>query len=190
MTKDQVRKLFLQRRTSLTDAEFQRLNSLIAKHFFASIDLKSTVVLHTFLPIEKQKEVNTWQIIEKVKKDFPHAKISVPRINNQLSIIENFYYENREQLEKNTWGILEPKQGIPTPLDKIDTVLVPLLGFDKKGNRVGYGRGFYDKFLATSSARKIGLSFFEPVKSIEGMSPQDIPLDIVVYPEGVVNCKP
>ena len=62
-------------------------------------------------------------------------------------------------------------------------------GFDKKGNRVGYGRGFYDKFLATTNARKIGLSFFEPVKSIEGMSPQDIPLDLVVYPEGVVKCK-
>jgi 5-formyltetrahydrofolate cyclo-ligase len=189
MTKDQVRKLFLQRRTSLTDAEFQRLNNLIVQHFFKSVDVNSINVLHTFLPIEKQKEVNTWLIIEKVKSSFPNVKISVPRINNQLSIIENFYYENKEQLEKNTWGILEPKQGIPTPLDKIDTVLVPLLGFDKKGNRVGYGRGFYDKFLATTTAQKIGLSFFEPVKSIEGMSLQDIPLDLVIYPEGVVKCK-
>jgi 5-formyltetrahydrofolate cyclo-ligase len=189
MTKDQVRKLFLQRRTSLTDVEFRRLNSLIVHNFFSSLDIKSIAVLHTFLPIEKQKEVNTWQIIDRMNKDFPAIKISVPRINNQLSIIENFYYEGKDQLEKNTWGILEPKQGIPTPLEKIDTVLVPLLGFDKKGNRVGYGRGFYDKFLATTSAKKIGLSFFEPVKSIEGMSAQDIPLDLVVYPEGVIKCK-
>jgi 5-formyltetrahydrofolate cyclo-ligase len=189
MTKDHVRKLFLQKRTSLSEAEFQRLNKLIVQHFFASIDLKTIQVLHTFLPIEKQKEVNTWQIIDGIQKSHPHIKISVPRINNQLSIIENFYFENREQLEKNTWGILEPKQGIPTPLEKIDTVLVPLLGFDKKGNRVGYGRGFYDKFLATTSAKKIGLSFFEPVKAIEGMSPQDIPLDLVVCPEGVVKCN-
>lgn len=189
MNKDQIRKIYLQKRVGLSDAEFQRLNKQLTDAFFSSVDLSTVNVLHTFLPIEKQKEVNTWMIIDRIKKNFPHIKIAIPRINNQSSTLENFYYESPDQLEKNTWGIMEPKQGIPTPIDKIDLVLVPLLGFDRKGNRVGYGRGFYDKFLSTINCRKVGLSFFAPVKLIEGMSPQDVPIDAAATPEGFFNLK-
>jgi 5-formyltetrahydrofolate cyclo-ligase len=187
MTKDQSRKTYLQKRMALSEAEFLRLSHQLTAHFFASIDLSFIKVLHTFLPIEKQKEINTWLIIDRIKREFPHIQVSVPKINNQTSTIESFYFEDAHQLEKNTWGIMEPKQGIPTPSEKIDAVLVPLLAFDRKGNRVGYGRGFYDKFLATINCKKIGLSFFPPVQSIEGMSPQDIPIDVAVTPEGVFN---
>lgn len=190
MNKDQVRKIYLQKRVGLSEAEFQRMNKQLVDVFFSSVNLADVKVLHTFLPIEKQKEVNTWMVIDRIKKNFPHIEISIPRINNQSSLLENFYYESPEQLEKNTWGIMEPKRGIPTPTDKIDIVLVPLLGFDRKGNRVGYGRGFYDKFLSTITCRKIGLSFFAPVKLIEGMSNQDIPIDAAATPEGFFNLKP
>jgi 5-formyltetrahydrofolate cyclo-ligase len=189
MTKEQARKLYLQKRIGLSDAEFQRLSHRIAEQFFASIDLSGIKVLHTFLPIEKQKEVNTWLIIDRIKRGFPAIQLSVPRINNQSSVIENFYFEGTQQLEKNTWGIMEPKQGIPTPTEKIDAVLVPLLAFDKAGNRVGYGRGFYDKFLATLPCKKIGLSFFPPIKFIEGMNAQDVPIDMAVTPDGCITLK-
>ncbi len=184
-----MRKLYLQKRIGLSDAEFQRLNQKIVAHFFKAIDLSTMQVLHVFLPIEKQKEVNTWMIIERIRTQYPHISISIPRINNQSSTIENFYYEGADQLEKNTWGILEPKQGIPTPGAKIDAVLVPLLAFDRAGNRVGYGRGFYDKFLATLNCKKIGLSFFPPVQSIEGMNDRDIPIDTIITPDGCITVK-
>jgi 5-formyltetrahydrofolate cyclo-ligase len=187
MTKEQSRKLYLQKRLGLSEAEFQRLSRRLTDNFFTSVDLSFIKVLHTFLPIEKQKEINTWLIIDRIKREYPHIRLSVPKINNQTSTIESFYFEDAQQLEKNTWGIMEPKQGIPTPTDKIDAVLVPLLAFDRKGNRVGYGRGFYDKFLSTLNCKKIGLSFFPPVQSIEGMSPQDVPIDVAVTPEGVFN---
>jgi 5-formyltetrahydrofolate cyclo-ligase len=189
MTKAQIRKLYLEKRLALTDTEFQKLNHRLCEQFFASVDLSKRKVVHTFLPIEKQKEVNTWLIIDRITKQYPHIQISIPRINNQLSIIENFNYEGPDQMEKNTWGIPEPKQGIPTPTEQLDTVLVPLLAFDKKGNRVGYGRGFYDKFLATcpSHCKKIGLSLFEAIDLIEGMGPHDLPLDIVITPDSCVN---
>ena len=189
MTKDQIRKQYLQKRLALSEAEYHQLNNKLCENFFAAIDLSFIKTLHTFLPIEKQKEVNTWLIIERVRREFPHIRISIPKINNQSSVIESFYFEGLHQLEKNTWGILEPKQGIPTPLEKIDTVLVPLLAFDKAGHRVGYGRGFYDKFLATcpASCKKIGLSLFPSVDSIEGIGPQDLALDLVVTPQECVK---
>lgn len=189
MTKEQVRKIYLQKRLQLSDVEFQLLNKKLTDTFFSTINLSSARILHTFLPIEKQKEVNTWLIIERLKKNHSAVRIAVPRINNQTSMLDNFFFEGASQLEKNTWGILEPKQGIPAPIDQIDIVLVPLLAFDKSGNRVGYGRGFYDKFLATCSptCEKVGLSLFPALQAIEGMNPTDLPLDRIVTPDGCVT---
>lgn len=189
MTKDQARKLYLQKRIGLSDIEYKKLSDQLTERFFAAVDLSSVKILHSFLPIEKQKEVNTWLIIDRVMTKFKHVRVSIPRINNQSSIIENFFFEGKDQLTRNTWGIFEPKQGVPTPDAQIDTVLVPLLAVDRQGNRVGYGRGFYDKFLATVNATKIGLSFFAPLKEIEGMSKTDIPVDMIVTPEGSLKVK-
>jgi 5-formyltetrahydrofolate cyclo-ligase len=113
-------------------------------------------------------------------------------VNNETSQMDSYYFEGLHQLEKNTWGIPEPKQGIPTPIEKIDAVIVPLLGFDKKGNRVGYGRGFYDKFLKmlNPDCLKIGLSFFPPVEKINDVQPYDIPINTIVTPNGAVMVKP
>jgi 5-formyltetrahydrofolate cyclo-ligase len=189
MRKEELRKIYLQKRLALTQVEYNKLNKELTDTFFKGIDLSGINVLHSFLPIEKTKEPDTWQILNRIIKEYPQVKLSVRRINNQTSMMDNFYLEGPHQLEKNTWGIPEPKEGIPTPTEKIDAVLVPMLAFDKYGNRVGYGRGFYDKFLATvrPDCKKIGLCFFANVSQIEGMGQHDLPLDVVVTPERVVT---
>lgn len=191
MTKEQIRKIYLQKRMSLSASEFQQLNNQLCDRFFQDIDLSATKVFHSFIPIEKQREVDTWLIIDRLQKQFPEILISIPRINNQTSKIESFYFEGRQQLEKNMWDILEPKQGVSTPIGKIDTILVPLLAVDSEGNRVGYGRGFYDKFLkeCPSHAHKIGLSLFPPVDTIEGLGAHDLPVDTIVTPERSFSLK-
>ena len=88
--------------------------------------------------------------------------------------------------------------GIPEPIHKAiyqsnpDLILVPLLGFDKKGNRVGYGKGFYDRFLAKcrSDVLKVGVSFFEPTDRISDVSPFDIRLDYCITPARVWKMLP
>jgi 5-formyltetrahydrofolate cyclo-ligase len=87
------------------------------------------------------------------------------------------------QLKKNNWGILEPSQGIPTPPEKIDLVLVPLLAFDKQGNRVGYGKGYYDRFLSTCSpeTKKVGISLFSSEEEIH-TTDTDVQLDQCITP--------
>jgi 5-formyltetrahydrofolate cyclo-ligase len=189
MTKAEIRKTYLARRLALTDGEYAQINRSIADAFFSTIDLSSVRVLHTFLPIEKNKEADTWLIIDRLKREFPHVRISIPRINPDNASMDHFYFEGLHQLVNNTWGIPEPKQGIPTPLEKIDIVLVPLLAVDIKGNRVGYGRGFYDKFLAQlDGAKKIGLSCFEPLEKLPA-DKYDIPIDIIITPAGRVDCN-
>jgi 5-formyltetrahydrofolate cyclo-ligase len=169
----------------LSEAEYLQLNQQLCDNFFSNVNLSEINVLHTFLPIKKNKEVDTWLIIDRVKKEFPNVQISIPKVNNQTASIDNFYFEGTEQVENNMWEIPEPKHGIPTPIEKIDAVLVPLLAFDKQGNRVGYGGGFYDKFLFTCRAdcQKIGLSFFEMVDKIDGIDGNDVPLNLVITPK-------
>jgi 5-formyltetrahydrofolate cyclo-ligase len=187
MTKQELRKLYLQKRTALTSAQLEDLNKKLLINFFSSVDLSGIKVLHTFLPIEKKNEPNTWLIIDRIKKDFPEIRISIPRVNNQTGLLENFYFENKEQLSKNIWGIVEPKQGIPTEPSDIDIVLIPLLAFDIHGHRVGYGKGFYDKFLKTCSShsKRIGISLFAPVDKIDNVNDFDEKLDLVIAPEEI-----
>jgi 5-formyltetrahydrofolate cyclo-ligase len=189
MTKKELRKIYLRKRMELSVAMFQQLNQQLCDRFFSAVNVADINVLHTFLPIKKNREVNTWLIIERLKKDYPQVRIAIPKINNQTAELEHYYYENEDQLKNNTWEIPEPVKGVPTPTEKIDAVLVPLLAFDKQGHRLGYGRGFYDKFL--SSCRpdcvKIGLSFFEVEEKIEGISDKDIPLNLIITPDTVVT---
>lgn len=148
------------------------------------MDFKNVKVLHSFIPMENTREPDTWRIINKIKKDFPYIKISIPKINASTVQIENFYYEGPEQLKTNAWGILEPVYGINTKSEDIDMVLVPMLIADKHGNRVGYGKGFYDKFLATCKPAciTVGLCFYEPVASIDDVNNLDVPLKFCVTP--------
>jgi 5-formyltetrahydrofolate cyclo-ligase len=187
MTKAELRKIYLQKRLELSASDYKKLNTKLADNFFSGIDLSAVRVLHTFLPIEKTKEPDTWLIIKKLKKEFANIEIAIPRINNQTSILDHFFYEDEDQLEINTWGILEPKKGVPVPVQKIDAVLVPLLALDEQGHRVGYGRGFYDKFLnqCPVTLKKIGLSFFSPVQSITDINPNDHKLTHAVTPAQV-----
>lgn len=182
MTKKEIRSEYLKLRLNLSIEKYKNLNQNLCDHFFSKADLSSVKTIHTFLPIITKREPNTWLIIERLKKDFPEIRISVPRVDHSKLI--NFYFEGEEQLEKNQWGILEPAFGEITPTGKIDLVIVPLLAFDSKGNRVGYGKGFYDQFLkeCRSDCKKIGLSFFDPIEKIQDIGAHDEKLTQCITP--------
>jgi 5-formyltetrahydrofolate cyclo-ligase len=182
MTKAELRKTYLLKRLSLGESEYLSFNHQISDLFFSNFDLSTIKTIHTYLPIIKNKEPDTWLIINKINREFPTVRISVPRVRN--NILENFFFEGTHQLEKNAWDILEPKEGIPTDAEKIDMVIVPLLAFDQKGNRVGYGKGFYDKFLKNCSqtCKKVGLSFFEPIDFIDDTKDFDVALTHCITP--------
>ena len=189
MTKQELRKLYLQKRQTLSEAEYGQLNFQLYQNFFSNIDLSFIKVLHTFLPITSKKEVDTWLIIDRIRREFPNVRISIPKVNSQTGVFDSFYFEGLHQLATNEWRIQEPKQGIPTESEKVDLVLIPLLAYDKKGHRVGYGKGFYDKFLATCrpDCKKIGLSLFEAEEKIQDTNDLDVTIDQCITPHRVVT---
>lgn len=189
MTKQELRKIYTHKRAALSEAEYGHLNFQLYQNFFSTVDLSFIKVLHTFLPIIRKKEVDTWLILDRIRREFPNVRISIPKVNGETGVFDSFYFEGLHQLAMNEWGIQEPKQGIPTEPDKIDIVLIPLLAYDKHGNRVGYGKGFYDKFLATCrpDCQKIGLSLFGAEEKISDFNKNDVKLDSCITPSDVIR---
>ncbi len=181
MTKEELRKAFLQKRKALGEEEYRKLNQMLCDRFFASVNLSDISVLHTFLPIPANNEPDTWLIINRLRREFPHIHVAVPRVNH--TELEHLLLESVTQLTTGTWGVPEPRSGKPVHLRAIDMVLVPLLAFDIRGHRVGYGKGYYDRFLAACpvTTQRIGLSFFDPVESIP-TTPSDTQLTACVTP--------
>jgi 5-formyltetrahydrofolate cyclo-ligase len=191
MTKEELRKTYLQKRISLTDLQYEELNISLCKIFFDSVLLSSVTILHAFLPLRKYKEPDTWLIINRIKNDFPHIRITLPKVNEHTQQIENYFFEGIDQLEINKWGIPEPKTGTFTSPMDIDIVLVPLLAFDRSGNRVGYGKGFYDKLLplCKPTCHRIGLSLFPPVENEIPTNSHDQRLTHAITPNGIFDFR-
>jgi len=148
---------------------------------FSLLDFSSIKTIHMFLPIAEKKEPDTFLFIDWLQENHPGIKILVPKADFETALMQHYVYEGRDGLEKNLYDILEPAKGEVYD-GEIDLVLVPLLAFDFRGYRVGYGKGFYDRFLTGFSTRKIGLSFFEPMDDIEDVHENDIRLDACITP--------
>lgn len=189
MTKSELRKIYLAKQKSLSTAEREEKSLQIANRFFQEFDLIRIKFLHCFLPIEKFNEVNTKIILQKIWREFPHIKTLVPRVNFQTNEIENLSLAPETSLVKNVWQIDEPAHDKLIETERIDLVLVPLLCFDAQGFRVGYGKGFYDKFLKNCRADclKVGLSYFAPIPEISDANKFDVKLDFCITPEMVVG---
>ena len=121
---------------------------------------------HIFLSIEKLGEINTDYILSILNGKDKNVVLSKSNFE-QLSLSHYLLTDNLV-LKTNTWGIPEPQGGIEIKPEQLDVIFIPLLAFDLNGNRLGYGKGFYDRFLAQCKpeALKIGLSLFEAEKSI------------------------
>lgn len=171
-------------------------NSITAEHLSEqSLQLANTLLTlpiwdysyyHLFLPITEKKEVDTSFILSILQgKD---KNIVLPKMADDQNLT-HFLLTDNTIIKLNKWGVPEPIDGLEVPTKKIEVVFLPLLAFDIKGNRVGYGKGFYDIFLKQCSPNtiKIGLSLFEAEEKIDDIAPNDVPLDYCVTPNKVYS---
>lgn len=191
MTKAELRKIYLEKRKNLSAEERKQKSAQIAENFFQKFDLANVNFLHCFLPIERFNEIDTRLILDRIRREFPHVETVVPRVNSKTDELEHLLLKPETVLIKNSWQIEEPASDETIAPEKIDLVLAPLLCFDERGYRVGYGKGFYDKFLKKCRAdcKKIGLSFFPPVENISDVNDFDVKLDFCIVPEGIFEVK-
>ncbi len=162
-----LRKEFLSKRKLLDAGQLQSASLQICNHFKEFYRVHPILNAQVFLPIKRQHEIDTWPIIEFLRTS--GVDIIVSKSDFETGTLEHFRLEESTIFEENQWGIPEPVNGKPVPAEIIELVIVPLVIFDYRGYRIGYGKGFYDKFLSKCSPKviKIGLSLFPPVDSID-----------------------
>ncbi len=181
MNKKELRKKYNTLRDTLTQEEIDDKSLAIANRLL-KMDIWEHENYHIFLPITSKKEINTEFILHILQGKDKNIIISKSNFTNNT--LKHFLLTDNTILKNNKWGIPEPENGIGIDPTTIDLVFTPLLAFDIKGNRVGYGKGFYDRFLAKSKPKKvIGLSFFPPEKTILDASNEDFKLDLCVLPD-------
>lgn len=184
MTKAALRELYRSKRMALSPGELDRMSEVIVEQTLKHFQLEEKTI-SVFLPIERQKEVNTYLLWERATNI--GARVAVPKSNFDTMEMRHYLFENTDQLEINEKGIPEPKKGKVIAADRFDIVFVPLLAVDKNGHRVGYGKGFYDRFLrkCAPSCQFIGLHYFDLEDSIDDVLPTDVKLNALVTPEKI-----
>ena len=186
--KAELREIYREKRKLISAPEKIKLTDLLLINF-QKINLPFISCVHTYLAMYDKNEFDTQQIIAYLKFRNPGLLVCVPRINKATSQMENFIYKEDMEVEINKFGIKEPSDGEKIDAFNIDLVLTPLLSFDTAGNRVGFGKGFYDKLFSQcrSDVIKIGLSFFEATEIVEDTNQFDVPLNYCVTPKKVYN---
>ncbi|KQN34481.1 5-formyltetrahydrofolate cyclo-ligase [Pedobacter sp. Leaf41] len=185
MLKSEIRKQALKDRLAISDMEYESLNIGLLNQFI-KLDLREVKTLHIFLPIIEKREPNTFLIVEWLAEKHPEIKIIVPKADFENALMTNHEYLGVDDLQKNLYNILEPQKGI-VHNGEIDMVLIPLLAFDRWGYRVGYGKGFYDRFLQNINAQKIGLSLLSAIDKIDDVNEHDIALDFCITPTETIK---
>ena len=184
MNKAKLRKKYKTLRSRLTQEEIEDYSLAIANQLL-KLNIWDKSFYHIFLSIEEQKEINTGYILNILAgKD---KEIVVSKSNFEDFSMTHYLLTDNTKLKKNNYNIPEPVEGIEINASKLDVVFVPLLAFDTKGNRIGYGKGFYDRFLkdCCPETLKIGLSFFDAETEFNDASKDDVPLDYCVTSEKV-----
>lgn len=186
MTKKELRIKYKELRAKLTPDEVDALSMDIANQAL-KLPIWNYDNYHVFLSIEEHKEVQTDYLLHILSgKD---KNIIISRSDFDTRIMAHVLLTDNVVIRKNEWNIPEPTNGFAITDEVIDVVFVPLLAYDVKGNRVGYGKGFYDVFLSKCKPNviKIGLSFFDPEDGISDVFSNDVQLDYCITPHKIIT---
>ena len=186
-TKSELRKTYLEKRKHLSEQQVDESSRVIADMLFTEFDFARLSVVHCFISIAKFNEVDTGVIFERIWNEYPNVHTAVPRVDNVSGELEHFYYDRDTVMVKNAWGIEEPSGAERVDPKDVDLVIVPLLCFDERGYRVGYGKGYYDRFLRECRADCVtaGVSFFPPEIEIKDVHDGDFALDMFFMSNGI-----
>lgn len=179
MTKNEIRQLIKRQKAKLSDVE----KLVSASKVFASLEKCNSfinahnILLYYSLP----DELLTHKFIAKW---YGKKNIFLPRVNGEYLDILPY---DPSTLHFGAYNIVEPKGNNITDPCKIELIIVPAIAFDRKGNRIGRGKGYYDRLLPNTTATKIGVGYdFQLIDNIE-TEPHDITMDIVITESNIIS---
>ena len=186
MTKKELRKIFRDKRNSLSMSERAKMDDLMLIQFQA---LKLPVIysLLSYWPIERNNEPNMHLFTDYMAFRNPELIIAYPKTDLVANNMHAISTNESSRFAINDFGIYEPEKGEEIAAGYFDMIFVPLLAVDKKGYRVGYGKGYYDKFMVDcrEDCVRIGFSYFEPIQEMPDKHEFDVPLNLCITPQSV-----
>ncbi len=183
--KKKLRQQLLDQRTAIDAVDFEERSDKIIKTLLDQQKLSTAHTVHCYVSMNERREVNTHGLIKKmlaIGKD-----VIVPVTHFDEGTLSHIRLHSFDALKKNKWGVLEPVGGEEVPPQKLDLVIVPMVGGDTQCNRIGYGKGFYDRFLKDVSCPKIGLVFEQNIIPEIPVEEFDISLDVIITEQRVID---
>jgi 5-formyltetrahydrofolate cyclo-ligase len=187
MTKSELRKKYLDKRKNLSNNEVLKLSDMIFRNFISQFEVKEGQKVHVFMSISKFNEVNTGFFFRHFLNN--GVRIFLPKmVGDKIIAVE---FTKNTEMAQNSWGIAEPVSSTDRGVKDFDYVITPLVYCDPSGERVGYGKGYYDGFFTTIDDRclKVGVSFFSPQETIDDLTESDVRLDYLVTPTEILSFR-
>jgi len=185
MTKKELRKIYREKREALTPLQILKMDDLLLIQFQRLAFEDDVHILLNYFPIEQRVEIDTHLFSRYLMHSIPGLHVAYPKIDFKTSTMHPMLVDDKTAFEDNIYSISEPVDARPVDAEDLDIVFVPLLAFDKHGYRVGYGKGFYDRFLkqCRNNVVTIGFSYFEAVDKIDDTNQFDVPLNFCITPQ-------
>ncbi|QES87463.1 5-formyltetrahydrofolate cyclo-ligase [Rhizosphaericola mali] len=186
MLKTAIRKEYKGLRAQLSHSDILKKTDLLLIQF-QKLGFENIHTILSYQPISQQNEIDVENLVRYLQMQFPELNVCYPKSNFSDNSMEAILEEEESEFQLNDYFIPEITTGKIIAPEEIDLIFVPLLAFDTEGFRVGYGKGFYDRFIqkCREDVLKIGVSFFAPVDQIDDRNSNDIPLDFCITPEDI-----
>ncbi len=184
--KKELRKYFLDKRRALTRAQIEVASEAVSKRLISLPEFERADTVLFFYPTRNEPELFiAMDVALKKGKSiaFPISRTDTVTLDFRLVSV-------LDELMEGTYGIYEPADSAPLPIiTESSLCVVPALSFDSKGFRLGYGKGYYDRFLPTFKGTSVGIAFDEFISHDLPALPTDIPVDILITQTGVLKTK-
>lgn len=182
--KEELRQQLLHRRKAISEEVFAEGSAKIIRQLKQQREFKSADVIHCYVSINERREVDTHGVIKEMLAS--DKKVVVPVTNFQQKTLTHLQLDSYDELKANKWGVHEPRNGEEVSPEELELVIVPMVGGDTKCNRIGYGEGFYDRFLDQVNCPKVGLVFQSNIVEHVPTEEFDIPLDKIITESRII----
>lgn len=185
LDKSTLRAQIKHQRSQITHQVWKEWSRKITERVLQNEKVESAESIHCYVSMNSRNEVDTHLMIQSLLE---HNKmVYIPVMNQETNELQHAALSDVDALVPNEWGVPEPVNQDNVPIISPNIIIVPLLAADRNGNRLGYGKGYYDRFLASVSALKIGVVFDQFILNTIPVEPHDVPLDLLITESTTIN---
>ncbi len=188
LDKSTLRAQLIKERSQITTQTWEDWSGRITQRVLKNKAVELAQFIHCYVSMNSRNEVNTHRLIQCCLDN--NKKVFIPVMSQETNELKHASVSDLDKLVPNKWGVPEPLNQVTYSTISPDIIIVPMLAVDRKGNRIGYGKGYYDRFLQSVSAIKIGVIFDQFILDSVPVEPHDIPLDIIITETATINVKP